>query len=180
MAHAYFPPCRHCQVGPTRQQAHRSEIVVSHGPTCQVLLPQIPSPAACSLASLLWFLPLRQTVTFTITPRHCPPVRLPPSAITSHLVPPLGRFMLLYRRCTPEALSHHYGPLMSMSMVMVILLLWLLYLFTFDVDVGQCSACLCMFYLVGANIILGLIKMAKIMEAKDQLLVAASLVLSNR
>jgi hypothetical protein len=51
--------------------------------------------------------------------------------------------------------------------------------FTFDIDIGQRSACLCMFYFVGANIILGIIRMAKIMKAKDQLLVVESLVPSN-
>jgi hypothetical protein len=62
--------------------------------------------------------------------------------------------------------------------------LWLYYhdycnYFTFDVDMGQRCACLCMSYFVGANIILGLIKMTKIMKAKNQLLVDESLVLSN-
>jgi hypothetical protein len=40
---------------------------------------------------------------------------------------------------------------------------------------GQRSACLCMLKFVGANIILVLIKSARIMKAKDQLLVAVSL-----
>jgi hypothetical protein len=62
--------------------------------------------------------------------------------------------------------------------------LWLYYhdyynYFTFDVDMGHRSACLCIFEFVGANIICGLIKMGKIMKAKDQLLVAESLVPSN-
>jgi hypothetical protein len=62
--------------------------------------------------------------------------------------------------------------------------LWLYYhdyyiYITFDVDMGQRSACLCMFWFGGAKIILGFIKMAKIMKAKDQLLVVESLVPSN-
>jgi hypothetical protein len=40
-------------------------------------------------------------------------------------------------------------------MVMIILSSRLLYLLTFDVDMGQCSACLYLFYFVGANIVLG-------------------------
>jgi hypothetical protein len=40
---------------------------------------------------------------------------------------------------------------------------------------GQRSACLCMLYFIGANIISGLIKMTKILKAKDQLLVVVSL-----
>jgi hypothetical protein len=40
-----------------------------------------------------------------------------------------------------------------MVMVMITLSLWLLYLLTFDVDMGQRSTCLCMFYVVGANIV---------------------------
>jgi hypothetical protein len=63
--------------------------------------------------------------------------------------------------------------------------LWLYYYddyciyFTFEVDMGQRSTCLYMFQFIGANIIPSLIKMAKIMKAKDQLLVAESLFLSN-
>jgi hypothetical protein len=63
--------------------------------------------------------------------------------------------------------------------------LWLYYhddyciYFNFDVDIGQHSACLCMFQFIGANILSGLIKMTKIMKAKNQLLVIVSLASLN-
>jgi hypothetical protein len=44
---------------------------------------------------------------------------------------------------------------------------------------GQRSACLCTLLFIGANTISDLLKMAKIMKAKDQLLVAESIVPSN-
>jgi hypothetical protein len=42
-----------------------------------------------------------------------------------------------------------------MDMVIIILSLRLLYLLAFDVDMGQRYAFLCLFWFVGANVVLG-------------------------
>jgi hypothetical protein len=42
-----------------------------------------------------------------------------------------------------------------MDIFRIMISLCLLCLLTFDVDMSQCSACLCLFYFVGADIVLG-------------------------
>jgi hypothetical protein len=56
---------------------------------------------------------------------------------------------------------------------------WLMYYFTYDIDFCQHSTCLCILQFIRASIIPSLIKMTKIMKAKDQLLVAVSLALQT-